>query len=157
VRGADLEAREAIERALEDEVRERERGFERVADGVVQAAVAAQARLQLRGPDRMDEHQHTQLLGLAPERMELRVRQLLAVHAAAAGKPQCACTSTVFTLRPLTTTWRRRGVCALACGNSEQPMNAIPPFTKFLRVVICFFSQIRALTPILRWHRPMAT
>src|SRR5262249_53325141 len=83
VRAADLEARKAVERALEDEVRKRERGLERVADGVLEAAVALEAALQLRGADRMDEHQHAELLGLLPERVELRIRELLPFDAAA--------------------------------------------------------------------------
>jgi hypothetical protein len=40
MRGDDLPPREAIEGALEDQVRERDRGFERIADGVAEPAIA---------------------------------------------------------------------------------------------------------------------
>src|SRR5207237_8360229 len=80
--GADLEAGKAVERALEDQVGERERRLERVADGVLQPAVAPQAALQLGGALRMNEDQHAELLRPGPEGMELPVRQLCAVHAA---------------------------------------------------------------------------
>src|SRR6185295_19101487 len=67
------------------------------------------------------------------------------IKAMASGKAQCACTSTVFTRRPFTTTSRRRGAgCACACvaGSSSQPTKATPamapvmPPMKSLRVVI---------------------
>src|SRR2546429_230901 len=48
------------------------------------------------------------------------------ISAMASGTPQCACTSTVFTRRPLTTTSRRRGACARAAGSPSHPMNAMP-------------------------------
>src|SRR5262249_33373218 len=85
VRGADLEAGEAIERALEDQVREGDRGLERIADGVRQETVAAEpARaLELGRALRMDEHKDAELFGLGPERMEPGVAELEAVHAAA--------------------------------------------------------------------------
>ena len=67
MRGADLEAREAVERALEDQVRQRDRGFERVADRVGQEAVAAEpaARLQFARAERVHEDQDAELLALA--------------------------------------------------------------------------------------------
>src|SRR5205085_4363537 len=83
VRGADLQAREAVERALEDEVRERDRGLERVADGVIQPAAAGEAAPQLRRGAGMEEDQHPELLSLPPEWMERRVGELLAVDAGA--------------------------------------------------------------------------
>src|SRR5205823_7669665 len=97
--GADLEAGKTVERALEDQVGERERRLERVADGVFQPAVAAQAALQLGRALRMDEDQHAELLGPGPEGMELRVRQLRAVHAAAdAGAAQAELPDAVLEL-----------------------------------------------------------
>src|SRR2546427_11849163 len=63
------------------------------------------------------------------------------ISAIASGTPQCACTSTVFTRRPLTTTSRRRGACARAAGSPSHSMNAMPVsaaalLTNSLRVVI---------------------
>src|SRR6266581_388779 len=76
---ADLEAGEAVERSLEDQVRERDRGVERIADDVAQTAVASQPLLESRGsPLRMDENQAAELLRLRPERMKPGVGQLLA-------------------------------------------------------------------------------
>src|SRR5207244_8447175 len=83
VRGAELESREAVERALVDEMRERERGLERVPDGVVEAAVALQAVVEVARALRMHEDQHAELLGLGPERVELGVGELQALDAAA--------------------------------------------------------------------------
>ena len=85
VRRADLEAGELIERALEDQVRERDGRLQRIADGVRQQPVARQApaRLELRRAQGMHEDQHAELLGLGPEGVELRIAQLLAVDAAA--------------------------------------------------------------------------
>src|SRR5207253_9981139 len=85
VRAADLQAREAIERAFVDEVRERERGLERVPDGVVEAAVALQALVEVLGALRVDEDQYAELFHLLPERMQLRIRELHAFDAAAGG------------------------------------------------------------------------
>ena len=84
MRGADLEAREAVERALEDQVRQRDRGFERVADRVGQEAVAGEpaARLQFAGAERVHEDQHPELLALRPERVEFRIGEVLAGDAA---------------------------------------------------------------------------
>ena len=93
MRGADLEPREAVERSLEDQVRQRDRGFERVADRVGQQAVAGEpaARLQFAGAERVHEDQHAQFLALRPERVEFRVGQFLAGDAAGnadAAKPE---------------------------------------------------------------------
>jgi hypothetical protein len=85
VRGADLEAGEAIEGAFEDEVRQRDRRLERIADGIGEQAIAPEpARpLQLGRAQRVDEHEDAELLGLGPKRMKLGVAQLEAVDAAA--------------------------------------------------------------------------
>src|SRR6266567_415369 len=90
VRSADLEPGEAIERSLEDQVRERDGRLERVADHVRQQTVALEpARQRLRGPCSlgMDEDEDAELLGLRPERVKLRVAQLLLVDAPADGSP----------------------------------------------------------------------
>src|SRR3984893_18703458 len=70
MRGTDLQARKAVERALEDQVRERNRGFERVADRVGQEATAAEAAARLQFPcaERMHENQDAELLRLCPDR-----------------------------------------------------------------------------------------
>src|ERR1700737_1134726 len=85
MRGADLQAREAVERALEDKVRQCDRGFERVADRVGQeaAAVEAPARLQFPGSERVHENQDAELLGFGPDRVEFGVGQFLPGDAAA--------------------------------------------------------------------------
>src|SRR3989449_11767700 len=80
------EAGELVERALEDQVRERDGGLERVADHVVEVAVALEPVLEVgrgAGALRMDEDHHAELLGLGPERVELRIADLRAVDAAA--------------------------------------------------------------------------
>ena len=86
MRRADPEAGELVERALEDQVRERDGGLERIADHVVEVAVALEPVLEVgRGASglRVDEDHHAELLGLGPERVELGVAELLAVDAAA--------------------------------------------------------------------------
>src|SRR5207245_2370496 len=75
---ADLEAGEAVERALEDQMRERDRGVERVADRVGEPAVALESLGQVRGALRMNEDQDPELLGLGPEGVELRIGELIA-------------------------------------------------------------------------------
>src|SRR3989449_7778620 len=85
VRRADPEAGELVERALEDQVRERDGGLERIADHVVEVAVALEPVLEVgRGTGGlwMDEDHHAELLGLGPERVELRIADLRAVDAA---------------------------------------------------------------------------
>src|SRR5207245_5925577 len=85
VRRADLQPGEAIERALEDQVRERDGGLERVADHVLQQAVSLESTRDL---DRhaaalgVTQDEHAEPLGLGPERMALRVAQLLPLAAA---------------------------------------------------------------------------
>src|SRR5688500_1690334 len=67
---ADLEHREAIERALEDEVRQRERGFQRVPDHVSERATPLDTRQNGGGALRMGEDRDGKLLGLRPEGIE---------------------------------------------------------------------------------------
>src|SRR3989475_275861 len=82
---ADLESGEAIERALEDQMRERDGGVQRVADRVRQPAVALEAPGEVWRALRMDEDQHAELLGLGQERVELRAGELVAGDARADG------------------------------------------------------------------------
>ena len=70
---ADLEAGKAVQRPFENQVREKDGGFERIANDVAQYALALQTRV-LRGAGsrlRMHEYENTELLGLGPERIEL--------------------------------------------------------------------------------------
>src|SRR5690606_19029962 len=73
VRGADLQSRKQVERSLEDQVRERDGRVERVADHVIEHAVAFQAPGEIWRALRMQEDEDVELLALAPERMELRI------------------------------------------------------------------------------------
>ena len=84
MRGANLEAREAVERPFEDQMRQGDRGFERVADGVRQEPIPGQpaARFQFAGAERVQEDEHSQRFALAPERVEFRVGEILAGDAA---------------------------------------------------------------------------
>src|SRR5262249_52869573 len=82
---ADLQPREAVQRALEDQMRERYRRVERVANRVRQPAVALQSLREVRGALRMDEDENSELLGSRPERMKLRVRELVPGNARADG------------------------------------------------------------------------
>src|SRR6516225_751218 len=93
MRGAYLEPRKSVERSLEDQVRQRDRGFEWIADRIGQQAAAGEpaARLQFAGAKWVHEHQHAQFLALRPERVEFWVRQFLAGNAAGnadAAKPE---------------------------------------------------------------------
>src|SRR6185312_11211600 len=83
MRRANLQAGEAVERALEDQMRQRERRLERIADRVVEPAIAFEAPLELRRSLRMKKDEHAELFGLGPNRMETRVGELLAIDAAA--------------------------------------------------------------------------
>src|SRR5207247_2337812 len=83
---ADRQAGEFVEGAVEDQVRERDGRLQRVADDVAQQPVALEPLRDLGGDARalrMDEDEHAELLGLGPERIELRIADLLAVDAAA--------------------------------------------------------------------------
>src|SRR5262249_9168157 len=75
VRRNDLEAGEPVERALEYQMLERDRGLERIADQVPQKAVAGQYRIERRNSHRMDKENGAQFLGLLPHRMEFGIRE----------------------------------------------------------------------------------
>src|SRR5262245_46268280 len=85
MRGTDFQPWEAVECTFEDQVRERDRGFERVPDRVSQQTAALQppARLQFPGTGRMQKDQDAELLGFGPHRVEFRVGQLLPSDATA--------------------------------------------------------------------------
>src|SRR5262249_60265245 len=93
MRGAYLEPRKTVERSLEDQVRQRDRGLEWIADRIGQQAAAGEptARLQFAGAKGVYENQHAQFLALRPERVEFWVRHFLAGNAAGnadAAKPE---------------------------------------------------------------------
>src|SRR5664279_1711667 len=67
----------AFEDAVEDQVVQRHRGVERIADHVVE--VKARETLRLGETGRVDQHQRVELLGFFPERRESRIGQFLAV------------------------------------------------------------------------------
>jgi hypothetical protein len=85
---ADLQAREPIERALKDQMRQGNGGLERIADDIAEVAVTLEAMTELRRRPiglRVDENKHIQLLGLGPEWVEPFIADLLARNIAADG------------------------------------------------------------------------
>ena len=62
---------------------QRDRGVERIADGVREPAVALEARRERRRALRMDEQHCAEFVRLGPDRMELGIGEVLAQHAAA--------------------------------------------------------------------------
>src|SRR5262249_56810228 len=80
-----LEARKTVERAFEDQLLQRDRCVERIADRVSEPAVAFEARVELGRALRMDEKDGAELFGLGPDRMVLGLGKALAQHAAADG------------------------------------------------------------------------
>src|SRR5437762_12560316 len=75
----------AIQRSLEDQMRERDRRVQRVADRVREPAVALESPGQVRRALWMDEDEHAELLGLGPERVEHRIGKFVAGDARADG------------------------------------------------------------------------
>ena len=68
-----LQIRMAFEDAIEDQVMKRDRGFERVADHIVEIeALESSAVGEAVG---MDHHERAQRLGLLPERRVFRLRE----------------------------------------------------------------------------------
>src|SRR5438132_8791931 len=87
MRGNDLEPREAIERSLEDQVLQGDRGVERIADGVRQPAVALETLGEFRRTLRMDEQHRAEFFRLGPAGMEFRIGKILTQHATADRSP----------------------------------------------------------------------
>src|SRR5882757_244713 len=83
MRGDDLEPGKAIERSLEDQVGERDRGLERIADRVAEPAIAREPLVELGHTLRMDEQAYGEFLGLCPYRMKLRIGEFDAIDNAA--------------------------------------------------------------------------
>src|SRR3569833_617014 len=67
------QTRKAIERSLEDQMRQRNCRAQRIGDGVGEPAIACQALVQFRNALRMDEEWYTELFGLRPDRMQFRI------------------------------------------------------------------------------------
>src|ERR1700682_5185620 len=85
MRGNDLEAREAVERSLEDQMLQGNRGVERIADGVRQPAIALEALGKLRPALRMDEQNCAEFFRLGPDRMEFWIGEIFPQHTSADG------------------------------------------------------------------------
>src|SRR5512133_1963636 len=83
MRGNDLESGKAIERSLEDQVLQGDRGIERIADGVRQPAIALETLGEFRRALRVNEQHRTEFFRLGPDRMKFRIRKILSQHAAA--------------------------------------------------------------------------
>src|SRR5437588_12763645 len=83
MRRDDLEPGKSVERALEDEVLQRDRGVKRIADRVREPAVALEALGKLRRRLRMDEQHGAELLGFLQHRKILLAREIVARNAAA--------------------------------------------------------------------------
>src|SRR5476649_1696933 len=78
-----FELRKSIEYALEDEVRERDRRLQGIADRVGEPAVAGQFLRKLGDARRMNEQGHVEFFRLGPHRMKFRIGKCLAVDSAA--------------------------------------------------------------------------
>ena len=102
VRTADLEVGEPVQRTLENQMRQSDRGLDRKADDVGKIAVAFQATRQFGGDAgglRMNEHQHAQFFHLGPERMEPGIGEFHVVDGGAdGGAAQSVLLDTIFEL-----------------------------------------------------------
>ena len=81
---ADFQPGKTVQRSLENQVGEEDRGFQRIPDGIAQATFSLQSSV-LRGARRglrMHENHDPELFRLCPEWIELAIRQFLALAAA---------------------------------------------------------------------------
>src|SRR2546426_6280458 len=78
---AELQPRKAIQRAFENQMRERNRSFERIADDIGQQAVALQPFFEVRDALGMEKNQDAKFLCLGPKGVKLGIGQLLAIDA----------------------------------------------------------------------------
>src|SRR5918994_895771 len=85
--GTDLQPRELVKGAIEDQARQEIRRLERIADDVAQIASPAQRIVSqdVVSATRMHHHRNTELGGLGPERIVFRQGEILAVYVAADG------------------------------------------------------------------------
>ena len=72
----DFQLRVPLQHAVEDQVMQRDRGLQRIADDVIE--IEPLKPLCLGEAVGMQHHQHAELLSLFPERREGRIRQFLA-------------------------------------------------------------------------------
>src|SRR5262249_11251819 len=72
-----------VERAFKNQMLERDRGVERIADGVRQPAIALEALRKLRRALRVNEKHRAELFGLRPDGVELWIGKILARDATA--------------------------------------------------------------------------
>ena len=79
VRSADFQAGELVERPVENQVRKKNRGLQRIADHVAQSTFAREAFIEFRNPLRMHEDEAAEFFGFAPKGIEFRIRQFVAV------------------------------------------------------------------------------
>src|SRR5207244_2272496 len=68
-----LQPGKAIEGAFKDQMRERNRRLQRVADRVDEPAIAREALVEFGYTLRMNEQRHAEFFSLGPYRMEFRV------------------------------------------------------------------------------------
>src|SRR2546422_965863 len=75
--GTKIAKSDRLSRAIEDHARKEECGFQRIPDDVAQVAASAQRAIlnNVVGAARMDEHHHSEVLDLVPERIVLRRRR----------------------------------------------------------------------------------
>src|ERR1044071_3494129 len=83
MRGDDFQPGVFVERAFKNEVLQRDRRVERIADGVGEPAVALESARKLRRALRMDEQRRAEFLSLGPYRGKFRFGKILAEHASA--------------------------------------------------------------------------
>src|SRR5437868_526172 len=77
MRGEHLQAGEFVERALEDQLLQRNGGIERIADRVREPAIALVALRKLRLRLWMNEQHRAELFGLLPDRVKARGGKIL--------------------------------------------------------------------------------
>src|ERR1700747_631697 len=80
VRTNHFQAGKAIERSLENQVRQRNRRAEGIAARVAAPDGAGKALVEFGNALRMDEQGYAEFLGLGPYRVELRIGKFKAVH-----------------------------------------------------------------------------
>src|SRR6266404_1887783 len=83
MRGNDLESRKTVERSLEDQMLQGNRGVERIADGVRQPAVALEPLGKFGRALRMNEQNRAEFLRLGPDGMKFRIGEIFSQHTGA--------------------------------------------------------------------------
>src|SRR5262245_48273284 len=79
VSATELQSRESIERAFKNQMRQRDRRFERISNHVGQKSIALESISELRNTLRVHEDQRAERLSLRPERIERRRGELFPV------------------------------------------------------------------------------